>query len=131
MYSGMMALTLLLSMAAVRTASAASAAPRPHLILALGDDLGFYDTAIYNPSSPTPNLASLSKEGMRLDRHYVFRYCSPTRRSMLTGRMVNSITSVQPDGSNLCSDFLPLAVKRAPRPPRATMSEVQSRSQPP
>ena len=39
----------------------------------------------------------------------VFRYCSPTRRSMLSGRFPNHITSVQPDGANLCSDFLPLA----------------------
>lgn len=28
---------------------------------------------------------------------------------MLSGRFPNHITSVQPDGGNLCSDFLPLA----------------------
>ena len=70
---------------------------------------GFYDTSLYNPASPTPNLLKLSKQGLRLDRHYVFRYCSPTRRAFLSGRFPNSITSVQPDGANLCSDFLPLA----------------------
>ena len=64
---------------------------------------------MYNSASPTPNLLELSKQGLRLDRHYVFRYCSPTRRSFLSGRFPNSITSVQPDGPNLCSDFLPLA----------------------
>ena len=127
-------------------AAAAAAAPRPHLVLVLGDDLGFYDTQIYNPTSPTPNLKSLAEQGVRLDRHCecaatraaaqsaalradattdcklnrllacvpprpadVFRYCSPTRRSMLSGRFPNHITSVQPDGANLCSDFLPLA----------------------
>ena len=37
------------------------------------------------------------------------RYCSPTRRSLLTGRLPTSITSVQPDGNKFCSDFLPLA----------------------
>jgi hypothetical protein len=115
-------------------------------VLVLGDDLGFYDTQIYNPTSPTPNLKSLAEQGVRLDRHCecaatraaaqsaalradattdcklnrllacvpprpadVFRYCSPTRRSMLSGRFPNHITSVQPDGANLCSDFLPLA----------------------
>ena len=35
---------------------------------------------------------------------------SPTRRSFLSGRFPNHLTTVQPDGSNLCSDFLPLAV---------------------
>ena len=39
------------------------------------DDLGWYDTAIYNPTSPTPSIKSLCEEGMRLDHHYVFRYC--------------------------------------------------------
>ena len=28
---------------------------------------------------------------------------------MLSGRLPNHITTVQPDGANLCSDFLPLA----------------------
>eukprot|EP01047_Picozoa_sp_COSAG01_P061850 COSAG01_NODE_7781_length_3060_cov_3.303951_1_plen_148_part_00 len=75
---------------------------------------GWWDTQIYNPTSPTPALVSLAKSGIRLDHNYVFRYCSPTRRSFLTGRYPNHITSVQPDGSNLCSDFLPLATTILP-----------------
>lgn len=78
--------------------------------MVLADDLGYYDTAIHNPNSPTPNIAAIASEGQILDRHYVFRYCSPTRRSMLTGRFPNHITTVQPDGNNMCSDFTPLAV---------------------
>jgi arylsulfatase A-like enzyme len=81
----------------------------------MADDLGWYDTSIYNPVSPTPKIAELVGEGMRLDRHYVFRYCSPTRRAFLSGRFPNRITSVQPDGSNTCSDFLPLAVDIIPQ----------------
>lgn len=107
--SGNLMLALLALQCASAAVAAAANAPQPHLLLVLGDDLGFHDTAIYNPTSPTPHLKALADEGIRLDRHYVFRYCSPTRRSMLSGRMVNHITSVQPDGSNLCSDFLPLA----------------------
>ena len=34
------------------------------------DDLGFYDTAVYNPNSPTPTLKSLADGGVRLGRHY-------------------------------------------------------------
>ena len=72
-------------------------------------DLGWYDTGVRgNPHAPTPSLNNLSASGFVLDRHYAFRYCSPTRRSLLTGRFPNHITTVQPDGDHLCSDFLPL-----------------------
>jgi len=90
-------------------------APRPNIIMIMADDLGWYDTSIYNSVSPTPRLANLTSEGIRLDRHYVFRYCSPTRRAFLSGRFPNQITTVQPDGSNMCSDFLPLAVDILPQ----------------
>eukprot|EP00936_MAST-01D_sp_MAST-1D-sp1_P000982 g982.t1 len=73
-------------------------------------DLGWYDTAVYNPASPTPRIAELCAGGLRLDHHHVFRYCSPTRRSLLSGRFPNHISTAQPDGTNLCSDFLPLNV---------------------
>ena len=89
-------------------------APRPHIVFILADDLGWYDTAIYNPVAPTPTLHNLTTQGIRLDHHYVFRYCSPTRRSFLSGRLPNKITSVQPDGPDLCSDFLPLAITLLP-----------------
>ena len=36
------------------SSSSATAAPRPHLLAMLADDLGYYDTAIHNPASPTP-----------------------------------------------------------------------------
>ena len=85
--------------------------PKPHLLALLADDLGYYDTAIHNAASPTPQLAALANGGLLLDRHYVFRFCSPSRRSFLTGRLPTSITTVQPDGSKLCSDFLPLATQ--------------------
>eukprot|EP01062_Namystynia_karyoxenos_P043778 TRINITY_DN3205_c0_g1_i1.p1 TRINITY_DN3205_c0_g1~~TRINITY_DN3205_c0_g1_i1.p1 ORF type:complete len:545 (+),score=180.56 TRINITY_DN3205_c0_g1_i1:90-1637(+) len=99
---------MLLSLLAA-AAAAAAGAPRPHIVMILADDLGWYDTALHNPKSPTPRLKELAAEGMLLDRHYVFRYCSPTRRALLSGRFPNHITSVQPDGSGFCSDFLPLA----------------------
>ena len=89
--------------------SGASATKPPHLISVFADDLGWYDTAIHNEGAPTPALKALASEGYVLERHYVFRYCSPSRRSFLSGRFPTSITSVQPDGANLCSDFLPLA----------------------
>ena len=107
-----LALTAFASSAASASISASpaatAAAPRPNLLIFMADDLGWYDTSIYNPVAPTPTIKNLSDAGLRLDHHYVFRYCSPTRRSLLSGRFPNHITTVQPDGSNLCSDFLPL-----------------------
>ena len=81
----------------------------PNVVLILADDLGWYDTSVTgNKDAPTPKLQALADGGLRLDRHYVFRFCSPTRRSLLTGRFPTSLTTVQPDGGDLCSDVLPL-----------------------
>ena len=74
--------------------SGASATKPPHLISVFADDLGWYDTAIHNEGAPTPALKALASEGYVLERHYVFRYCSPSRRSFLSGRFPTSITSV-------------------------------------
>jgi len=84
-------------------------APRPHLVTILADDLGWHDTSIRNPNAPTPTIANLSASGLLLERHYTFRFCSPSRRSFLSGRSPLAITTVQPDGNHTCSDFLPLA----------------------
>ena len=112
--------SLLLAAAAAAVASTTSpSSAHPHIVFILADDLGFYDTSIYNLVSPTPTLRKLADEGILLERHYVYRYCSPTRRSFLSGRFPNRITTVQPDdcsatAKNLCSDFLPLAVQTLP-----------------
>eukprot|EP00039_Didymoeca_costata_P016867 m.307666 g.307666 ORF g.307666 m.307666 type:complete len:488 (+) comp16463_c1_seq18:124-1587(+) len=60
---------------------------RPHLIVALADDLGFSDVGWVNSNLKTPTLDTLAHEGIVLYRHYVFMYCSPTRGSLLTGRL--------------------------------------------
>ena len=89
-----------------RPTCANSAAQCPHLVTLLADDLGWYDTTIQNPGAPTPQMSALLKEGLRLERHYVYRYCSPTRRSLLSGRWPVHITGKQ---APTCSNFLPLA----------------------
>ena len=62
----------------------------PNIILMLADDLGYGDLACYNPEStiPTPNLDGLAGEGMLFsDAHSPSTVCTPTRYSLLTGRM--------------------------------------------
>jgi arylsulfatase A-like enzyme len=63
---------------------------RPNIVLILADDLGYGDVACYNPESriPTPRLDRLADEGLRFtDAHSPATVCTPTRYSILTGRM--------------------------------------------
>lgn len=62
----------------------------PNIVLILADDLGYGDIGCYNPESdiPTPHLDQLANEGMRFtDAHSPSTVCTPTRYSILTGRM--------------------------------------------
>ncbi len=62
----------------------------PNILFILADDLGYGDVGCYNLDSkiPTPNLDQLAKEGMRFtDAHSPSTVCTPTRYSILTGRM--------------------------------------------
>jgi arylsulfatase A-like enzyme len=68
-------------------ARVAAAAPKPHIMTVLMDDVGWYDTQINNPNSDaTPHIGELAGAGIRLGRHYAYSVCSPTRRSILSGR---------------------------------------------
>ena len=63
---------------------------QPNILFILADDLGYGDVACYNPESkvPTPHLDQLAKQGMRFtDAHSPSTVCTPTRYSILTGRM--------------------------------------------
>ena len=65
-------------------------APRPNVVLILADDLGYGDVGCYNPETkvPTPNIDRLAGEGMLFsDAHSPSTVCTPTRYSILTGRM--------------------------------------------
>jgi arylsulfatase A-like enzyme len=63
---------------------------RPNIVVILADDLGYGDVGCYNPQSkiPTPNLDRLAKAGLRFtDAHAPSTVCTPSRYSLLTGRM--------------------------------------------
>ena len=68
--------------------ASAQAAERPNIILLMGDDHGWEETG-YNGHAHvrTPVLDEMAATGLRLDRFYAAHpNCSPTRRSVLTGR---------------------------------------------
>lgn len=67
-----------------------SAVEMPNIVLVLADDLGYGDVRCYNPESkiPTPHLDRMAREGIRFtDAHSPSTVCTPTRYSILTGRM--------------------------------------------
>ena len=59
----------------------------PNIVIFLADDQGWGDLSCnWNTMLKTPNIDSLAKNGVRLDRFYVCPVCSPTRAEFLTGR---------------------------------------------
>ncbi len=80
----------LLFAAACGVATAQDPTPHPNILLILADDLGYGDVACYNSESkvPTPHIDRLAAQGMRFtDAHSPSTVCTPTRYSILTGRM--------------------------------------------
>jgi arylsulfatase A-like enzyme len=62
----------------------------PNIVFILADDLGYGDVKCYNAKSKvdTPNIDRLAAEGIRFtDAHSPSTVCTPTRYSVLTGRM--------------------------------------------
>ena len=51
-------------------------------------DSGWHRMDDHDPSKDvqTPNMNALVKEGIEMDRHYVYKYCSPTRTAIQSGR---------------------------------------------
>ena len=77
------------------------AADRPNIILLMGDDHGWDETA-YNghPYLKTPVLDEMARTGLRLDRFYSGgSSCSPTRATVMTGRHHNRSGTFQPGWS--------------------------------
>ena len=62
---------------------------RPNLMFLLADDLGWSNVGWHSPQNPevqTPHLDALVAGGIELDRHYVYKFCSPSRSALQTGR---------------------------------------------
>jgi arylsulfatase A-like enzyme len=80
---------LLVFSSGIAPAAPPPAAP-PNILFILADDLGYGDLGCYNPESkvPTPHIDRLAAQGMLFtDAHSPSTVCTPTRYSILTGRM--------------------------------------------
>ena len=71
-----------------------SRASKPKVIItSLADDYGYHNVGFAhgpspsNPEARTPHLDLLASTGVILDRMYTYKYCSPTRSSLLSGRL--------------------------------------------
>ena len=104
--------------------SAGSAAARPrHIVMILVDDLGFNYPGYRNPRVSTPNIDALAADGVKLDNAYVYRYCSPTRAALLTGRLpwhlpntrMNLIPSYIMDSTPLAYRMIPERLAAGPQ----------------
>ncbi|XP_015792730.1 N-acetylgalactosamine-6-sulfatase-like [Tetranychus urticae] len=85
--------------------SSSSAFPSPpNIIVMLMDDMGFGDLGINgDPNYDTPNLDALASQGMLLTNFYSSSpLCSPSRASLLTGRLPirNGFYTDNVDGRN-------------------------------
>ena len=68
-----------------RAMAAATAAPRPNIVLIMGDDMGISDLGCYGSEIETPNLDKLASDGLRFTQFYNTARCCPTRASLLSG----------------------------------------------
>lgn len=74
-------------------------ASRPNIIFILADDLGWGDIGYHDSDIRTPHLDQLATNGVRLNQHYVYPTCSPTRVALLSGRFPSRFGVLGPLGS--------------------------------
>ncbi len=96
----------------------AATASKPNIVMVVVDDWGYADVGFRNPNIVTPNFQDLVKQGLILDRHYVYKVCSPSRASLLTGRWPHhvhqfNICENMEYGVNLHMTMIPAKLKTA------------------
>ena len=74
--------------------AALSAAPdKPHIVIMLADNVGWAAVEWHRPPAlpvreiSTPKLDALRASGLELDRHYTYKFCSPSRSALMSGRL--------------------------------------------
>lgn len=61
------------------------ASEQPNILIILADDLGYSDLGCYGSQIQTPNLDSLSSDGLQFTQFYNTARCWPTRAALMTG----------------------------------------------
>ena len=64
---------------------------KPNIVFLFVDNVGWANLGFHRSNSTpevvTPHLDYLAKSGIELDRHYTYKFCSPSRSSFLSGRL--------------------------------------------
>ena len=69
-------------------AAALALSAKPHVFLIVGDDIGHYNVGYHgNAEAKTPHIDALATEGAKLERMYAYFWCSPSRASIMSGRL--------------------------------------------
>ena len=73
----------------LQSSPAAALAQQPHLIFVMIDDWGYFEAGFRgNSLAQTPFVDKmLAEDALLIERHYSYRFCSPARRSFLSGRL--------------------------------------------
>lgn len=84
----------------------------PHVVLLAADDLGWNDVSWHNPDIKSPYINKLAKGGVKLEQYAVYMTCSPTRTSLMTGRIpyhtgVHKPINVKPQAVNMKHKMIP------------------------
>ena len=68
--------------------NATSAPPHPHVLFNVIDDLGWNDLGYHDQFGQiaSPKINKLAADSAKLDNYYVYRFCSPSRSTFMTGR---------------------------------------------
>ena len=78
---------LIITLTFLRLSMFCSQAAQPNIVVFLADDAGWGDYSHSgNRQVATPNIDSIAKGGVSMDRFYVCPVCAPTRGEFLTGR---------------------------------------------
>ena len=105
MHLGWLAYTCLLCAVASGTSERGTISKRPHILMILSDDFGWADAGWHRPRNyaevSTPAMTALVKEGIELDRHYAFKYCSPSRSALQSGRHPIHVNVMNTDPGNI------------------------------
>ena len=68
-------------------ASGLAAVRPPPIVLIVADDMAYADLSCYEGATPTPQIDSLARDGVKFTRFYASApECSPSRTALLTGR---------------------------------------------
>ena len=101
--------------AALAAAVATSpAAPKPHIVVLLTDNMGWANVGFHRPPAVaareihTPNVDALAADGLILDRHYTYKFCSPSRSSFLSGRLPFHVNIYNDDPTMLPGQGVPV-----------------------